>query len=89
MDGLQLPLPAGWALKRPVGDPLEWLLEMPKEIATAKADIRAIVERLAERHGASPRDVEAAMTGYVDDMLADLLYETERDIMRDIDTGVK
>jgi hypothetical protein len=87
MDGTQLLLPAGWALARTVGDPLHRLSALSRDVAVAKANIRGILEGLAVRHGASERDVNAAMNGYVDDLLGDLLYETERDILRDVESG--
>ncbi len=87
MDETQLLLPAGWALARTVGDPLHRLSTLSRDVAMAKADIRTVLEGLAGRHGASERDVNAAMNGYVDDLLGDLLYETERDILRDVEPG--
>jgi hypothetical protein len=86
--GLQLPLPAGWAIhlaSHP--DPGEHLLALKRDTDDAKVEIRAILERLAEKHGASTGAVNQAMRGYIDDMLGDLLYEVERGIEREIEEG--
>ena len=40
----------------------------------AKAEPREVLERLAERHGISQKDVTYAIEGYADDMLSDLVY---------------
>ncbi|SKA13111.1 hypothetical protein SAMN02745126_03737 [Enhydrobacter aerosaccus] len=85
MDGIQLSLPAGWARGRTLGDPLDRLAGLTRDVDGAKAEIRAVLERLAERHGASSRDVDAAMAGYVDDLLSDLLYEVELELIRDVE----
>jgi hypothetical protein len=64
--GSQLYLPAGWA---------RHLLE--KDRARASVEIREIVERLAETHSATARDVTVAMRS-IDHTLGDLLYDQER-----------
>ncbi len=60
--GSQLYLPAGWArhLESRV-DPSERLAELEKDRAQARVEIREILERLAETHGATARDVTVAM----------------------------
>ena len=48
--GLQLPLPAGWAIhlaSHP--DPGEHLLALKRDTDDAKVEIRTILERLAEK----------------------------------------
>ncbi len=85
---LQLPLPAGWAIhlaRHP--DPVEHLQSLKRDTDDARVEIRAILERLAEKHGASTGAVNQAMRGYVDDMLGDLLYEVERGIEHEIEGG--
>jgi hypothetical protein len=50
-------------------DPIERLAELEKDRSQAKGDIREILDRLAEKHGATVRDVTAAMPfdrGYVE-----------------------
>jgi hypothetical protein len=76
--GSQLYLPAGWArhLESRI-DPSARLAELEKDRARARAEIREILERLAETHGATARDVTAAMRS-IDDTLGDLLYDQER-----------
>ena len=76
--GSQLYLPAGWArhLESRV-DPSERLADLEKDRARARAEIREIVERLAEIHGATARDVTVAMRS-IDGTLGDLLYDQER-----------
>ena len=76
--GSQLYLPAGWArhLESRI-DPSERLADLEKDRARARAEIREIVERLAETHGATARDVTVAMRA-IDHALGDLLYDQER-----------
>jgi hypothetical protein len=83
--GTQLYLPAGWArhLESRL-DPIERLTELEKDCTQAKGDIREILDRLAEKHGASARDVTAAMLS-IDDTLSDLLYDQERMLQHEIE----
>ena len=76
--GSQLYLPAGWArhLESRI-DPSERLAELEKDRAQARAEIRELLARLAEKHGATARDVKVAMRA-IDNTLGDLLYEQER-----------
>ena len=84
--GVQLPLPAGWAMHLAShADPVEHLEALTRDTLDAKVEIRAILERLAEKHGASTGAVNQAMRGYVDDLLGDLLYEVERGIAHEIE----
>ena len=46
----------------------------------AKAELREVLERLAERHGISQKDINYAIDGYADDMLSDLIYSVEREL---------
>lgn len=82
--GSQLYLPAGWArhLESRI-DPSERLGELEKDRAQARAEIRGLVERLAEKHGATARDVAVAMRS-VNHMLGDLLYEQERALQHEM-----
>jgi hypothetical protein len=83
--GTQLYLPAGWArhLESRI-DPVERLAELEKDRREAKGDIREILDRLAEKHGAGPRDVTVAMRS-IDDTLGDLLYDQERMLQHEIE----
>ena len=82
--GSQLYLPAGWArhLESRI-DPSERLGELEKDRAQVRAEIRELVERLAEKHGATARDVAVAMRS-VDHMLGDLLYEQEHALQHEM-----
>jgi len=83
--GSQLYLPAGCArhLESRI-DPSERLAELEKDRAQAKVEIREILERLAETHGATPRDVAVAMRS-IDDTLGDLLYDQERALQHEME----
>jgi hypothetical protein len=81
--GSQLYLPAGWARRLESRlDPVERLAELEKD--RTEADIREILDRLADKHGASPRDVTVAMRS-IDDTLGDLLYDQERMLQHEIE----
>ncbi len=81
----QLHLPAGWARHLESSlDPVERLAELEKDRLQAKADLREILDRLAEKHGATPRDVAVAMRS-IDDTLSDLLYDQERRLQHEIE----
>ena len=83
--GTQLYLPAGWARRLESRlDPVERLAELERDRLQAKGDIREILDRLAEKHGASPRDVTVAMRS-IDDTLSDLLYDQERMLQHEIE----
>jgi hypothetical protein len=81
--GSQLYLPAGWArhLESRI-DPSERLADLEKDRARASVEIREIVERLAETHGATARDVTVAMRS-IDHTLGDLLYDQERALLHE------
>jgi hypothetical protein len=83
--GTQLYLPAGWARQLESRlDPIERLAELEKDRTRAKGDIREILDRLADKHGATARDVTAAMHS-VDDTLGDLLFDQERMLQHEIE----
>jgi hypothetical protein len=83
--GTQLYLPAGWArhLESRL-DPIERLAELERDRTLAKGDIREILDRLAEKHGATVRDMRVAMLS-IDDTLSDLLYDQERMLQHEIE----
>ena len=83
--GSQLYLPAGWArhLESRI-DPSERLADLEKDRARARVEIREIVERLAETHGATARDVTVAMRS-IDHTLGDLLYDQERALQHEME----
>ena len=53
---------------------------MARDKLEAKAEIRAALDRLAAKHGASARDINYAIDGYADDMINDALFEVEREL---------
>jgi hypothetical protein len=81
----QLFLPAGWArhLESRI-DPVDRLAELEKDRLRAKGDIREILDRLADKHGATAQDVTVAMRS-IDDTLGDLLYDRERLLEHEIE----
>jgi len=83
--GTQLYLPAGWArhLESRI-DPSERLAELEKDRAQARAEIRERIEWLAEKHGATARDVAVAMRS-IDGTLGDLLYDQERVLQHEME----
>jgi hypothetical protein len=83
--GSQLYLPAGWArhLESRV-DPSERLAELEKDRAEAKAHIHDIVERLAEKHGATARDATVAMRA-IEHALVDLLSDQEHALQHELE----
>jgi hypothetical protein len=69
--GTQPYLPAGWARQLESRlDSVERVAELEKDRFKEKGDIREILDRLAEKHGATVRDVRAAMLS-IDDTLSD------------------
>jgi hypothetical protein len=83
--GTQLYLPAGWARRLESRlDPIERLAELEKDRLQAKGDIREILDRLAEKHGATAREVTAAMLS-IDDTVSDLLDDQERMLQHEIE----
>ena len=83
--GSQLYLPAGWArhLESHI-DPSERLGELERDRAEVRAEIRKMVERLAEKHGATARDVAVAMRA-IEHALLDLLSDQERALQHEVE----
>jgi hypothetical protein len=84
---LQLPLPAGWAVAHLTSnrDPEVQLAELAHDKLEARAEIRAVLDRLAAKHALSTREVGKAVQGYADDMLNDAAYDLERDLARQVE----
>jgi hypothetical protein len=57
---------------------------LEKDTAQARADIRGLLDRLAEKHGATPRDVSVAMRS-INDTLGDLLYDQARALQHEVE----
>ena len=86
--GSQLPLPASrtpsFASRPDAQDRLE---QLHADKRAAKAELRDVLERLAERHGISQKDINYSIDGYADDMLSDLVYSVERDLEHEREEG--
>jgi len=86
--GSQHPLPANrtpsFASRPDAQDRLE---QLHADKRAAKAELREVLERLAERHGISQKDINYAIDGYADDMLSDLVYSVERDLEHEREEG--
>ena len=82
--GIQLKLPALWARLSNRNEPRDRLLQLQADCRDAKAEIREVLDRLAERHGVSKKDVTYAMD-YADDMLSDVVYSVERELEHEIE----
>jgi hypothetical protein len=61
-------------------DPRARLEQLHADRREAKAEPREVLERLAERHGISQKNINYAIDGYADDMLSDLFYSVEREL---------
>ena len=68
-------------------DSRDRLEQLQADRREAKAQIREVLERLAERHGISQKDINYAIDGYADDMLSDLVYSLERDLEHESEAG--
>ena len=83
--GTQLSLPARWAFQRQsLRDPHDRLDALRRDVTETKAAIREALDALAARHDIAPKDIEYAMAG-ADDMLADAIYNVERELEREIE----
>ena len=80
MMGTQLPLPARWAFARQSRrDPGDRLTALRRDVTETKAAIREALDALA-----AAKDVEYAMA-HADDLLADAIYNVERELEREIE----
>ena len=72
--GTQLPLPrnATWP------DPLDQLRQLEQDKLDAKYEIRQVLDRYREKYRISPKQVNEAVWGYVDDLLDDFFYDKEQ-----------
>jgi hypothetical protein len=68
-------------------DPRDRLEQLHTDRREAKAQVREVLERLAERYGISQKDITYAIDGYADDMLSDLVYSVERDLEHQSEAG--
>jgi hypothetical protein len=72
--------PTTWASLESRRGPREHLEQLLADKREAKAQLREVLEGLAEKHGISQKDVSYAIDGYADDMISDLVYGLERDL---------
>jgi hypothetical protein len=85
MMGTQLPLPARWAFARQSRrDPGDRLTALRRDATETKAAIRAALDALAARHDIPAKDIDYAMA-HADDLLADAVYNVERELEREIE----
>jgi hypothetical protein len=80
----QLRLPAAWALAESRADPRSRLETLRADTVETKAKIREVLDALAIKHDIAVKDVAYAMA-YADDMLADTIYNVERELEREIE----
>jgi len=80
----QLRLPAAWALRESRADPQTRLNTLRADTVEAKAKIREVLDALAVKHDIPVKDVTYAMA-YADDMLADTIYNVERELEREVE----
>jgi len=81
----QLPLPAGWARNFvSMPDPRDRLDALLRDRDDAKAEIRLVLDRLADKYDVPARDVDLAMLS-VDDSLGDLVYDIELGLNHEIE----
>ena len=76
----QLTEPTARASAENRGDAREHVRQLQADRREAKAQLREVLERLAEKHGISQKDISYAIDGCADDMLSDLVYGLERDL---------
>ena len=84
---VQLPLPAAWALELSSrrDHPVEELAVIERAKLDAKAEIRLVLDRVAEQFSIGPKEVTAAIVDYADDMLSDLFYQKKSVLEREVE----
>jgi hypothetical protein len=82
---VQLPLPAQWARLESRRNPRDRLNQLQRDALDAKAEIRAALDRLAERHRIAAKDVVYAINGYADNLLDGRIYNLKRELEREIE----
>lgn len=78
---IQLPLPGYWPRNATWSDPREELAQLRRDKLEAKHDIRLVLDKYAGRHGAEVDQVNQLVWDYVDDLLGDLFYERENELL--------
>ena len=89
----QLPLPGYWPRNASWSDPRDELAQLRRDKLEAKYEIRLVLDKYAARHGVDAGEVSRLVTGYVDDLLGDLFYERENDLLdgmaSEVDRGTR
>jgi hypothetical protein len=67
-----------------LADPAAEVGAMARDVLDAKAEICAVLDRLADKHGVPARDLNEAVAGHVETMLGDLLFAVERTLDRSV-----
>ena len=80
---IQLRLPV--VLRESRRDPRERLAALRREKRSARMEIRAILDRLADRYGIPDKDIEYSMEGYADNLLGDAVYNLETELEREVE----
>ena len=78
---IQLPLPGYWPRNATWSDPREDLAQLKRDKLEAKHEIRLVLDKYASRHGVEADEVNQLVRGYVDDLLGDLFYERENELL--------
>jgi len=74
-----------WARSFSRGDPGDALEQLARDRSDAKAEICAIMERLAGKHGIPLQHVEPETLGFVDEALAILTLDREDELQAEIE----
>jgi hypothetical protein len=82
---VQLPLPAQWARFESRRNPRDRLDQLHRDALDTKNEIRAALDRLAERHRIAAKDVAYAIDGYADNLLDDTIHNLKRELEREIE----
>jgi hypothetical protein len=77
----QLPLPGYWPRNATWADPRDELARLRRDKLEAKHEIRRVLDKYAYRYGVDAGEVNRLVWGYVDDLLGDLLYERENELL--------
>jgi hypothetical protein len=78
---VQLPLPGYWPRNASWSDPRDEIAQLRRDKLEAKYEIRLILDKYAARYGIEADEVGHLVRDYVDDLLGDLFYERENEIL--------
>jgi hypothetical protein len=88
MTEIQLPLPGDWPRNAPWPDPLDQLRQLEQDKLDAKYEIRQVLDRYREKYRLPARQVNEAVWGHVDDLLADFFFEKEEALKAEIEDDI-